>query len=91
MLGKIEGWRKKGRQWMKCLNGITNSVGMNLSKLCETVKIGSLACCSPWVTESDVTEALNNKGQWMALCCVGNKGAITGDTRLLEYLEGWGL
>ena len=37
MLGKIEGWRKKGRQWMRCLDGITNSMGMSLSKLRETV------------------------------------------------------
>ena len=44
-------------------------------------RTGSLACCSPWVTESDVTEALNKKGQWMALCCMGDKCAITGDTQ----------
>ena len=35
MLGKIEGGRRRGRQRMGCLDGITNSMGMNLSKLRE--------------------------------------------------------
>ena len=33
MLGKIEGGRRRGRQRMKCLDGITNSTDMSLSKL----------------------------------------------------------
>ena len=33
MLGKIEGRRKRGRQRMRCLDGITNLMGMSLSKL----------------------------------------------------------
>ena len=37
MLGKTEGRRRRGRQGMRCLDGITDSVDMSLSKLLELV------------------------------------------------------
>ena len=37
MLGKIEGRRRRGRQRMRCFNGITDSMDMSLSKLRELV------------------------------------------------------
>ena len=59
MLGKIEGGRRRGWQRMRWLDGITDLMGMSLSKLRKLVK-GSLVCCSPWCHKKlDTTERLN--------------------------------
>ena len=62
MLGKIEARRRKGRQRMRWLDGITNSIDMNLGGLQELVMDmpGGLACCGSWgCKESDTTDWLN--------------------------------
>ena len=61
MLGKIEGRRRRGRQRMRWLDGITDSMDMGLGGLREMVMDqGGLACCGSWGRkELDTNERLN--------------------------------
>ena len=48
MMGKFEGERSRGRQRMRWLDGITDSMDVSLSELRESVIEGGLACCDSW-------------------------------------------
>ena len=58
MLGKIEDRRRRGRQRMRWLDGITNSMDMSFEQaLRDGEGQGSLACYNPWgCKELDMTE-----------------------------------
>ena len=45
---RFEGQRRRGWQRMRWLESITDSMDMNLSKHCETVKHREAWCCRPW-------------------------------------------
>ena len=99
MLGKIEGRKRKGRQRMRWLDDITDSMDINLSKLRETVKdrdawhtavqgvAKSWTQLSSWMTKKDVHQQYCNKR--VATTCMIVWNIITSPTiRKLFKLEG---
>ena len=60
MLGRIGGRRRRGRQKMRWLDGITALMDVSLSELGAGDGQGGLACCDSWsLKELDTTELLN--------------------------------
>ena len=60
MLGKIKDGRKRGRQRMRWLDGISDSMDVSLRDYGSGDGQGGLACCHSWARkELDTTERLN--------------------------------
>ena len=60
MLGKIEGKKRRGWRRMRWLEGVTDSMGMDLSKLQETVKDRGAGVLQFMGSQSDQTWHLTN-------------------------------
>ena len=92
MLGGIGARKRRGRQRMRWLDGITDSMDMGLSKLWELVGQGGLVCWDSWgCKKSDMTERLNSSSRWSPCSPSAAAAAARPECNLyLRALARWG-
>ena len=87
MLRKTEGRRRKGRQKMRWLDGITDSMDLSLSELWEMVRTGKPGVWQSMGSQLDMTERLNNKLR--SSQCLGTQHGVECFSGQLPFAYSW--